>query len=60
MEKACKKCKFLSTGPVCPTCGNQELTEKWSGVIYVFDTNSEIARELRLTAVGKYALKIKE
>lgn len=60
MEKACRKCKFLSTGPTCPVCGGTEFTEKWSGTIYIFDLSSEIAKKLGLSAIGRYAVKIKE
>ena len=58
-EKACKNCRRLVKGNLCPICKNSELTSNWKGVLVVFDSNSEIAKEANITSPGKYAVKIK-
>jgi DNA-directed RNA polymerase subunit E" len=58
-EKACKICKRLLKGNLCPACKSSELTANWKGVLVVFDANSEIAKEAAITAVGKYAVRTK-
>jgi DNA-directed RNA polymerase subunit E" len=58
-EKACKSCRRLLKGNLCPACKSSELSSNWKGVLVVFDANSEIAKEAGITAVGKYAVRIK-
>ena len=59
VEKACKICHRLTEGKECPACKVKELTENWQGVIIVFDPDkSEIAKELKFTAPGTYAVKV--
>ena len=58
-EKACKTCRRLLKGNLCPTCKSSELTSSWKGVLVVFDSESEIAKEAGITAAGKYAIRIK-
>ena len=58
-EKACKSCKRLLKGNLCPACKNSELTSNWKGVLVVFNAESEIAKEAGVTAAGKYAVRIK-
>ncbi|MFQ5405730.1 MAG: transcription elongation factor subunit Spt4 [Candidatus Micrarchaeia archaeon] len=57
--KACKKCRLLVSGEVCPTCKDSELTKNWEGYIVIVDVNSESAKAIGATSPGKYALKIK-
>ncbi|MDD9809234.1 MAG: transcription elongation factor Spt4 [Thaumarchaeota archaeon] len=58
-EMACRKCKFVSMGKVCPSCKSSDLTPDWNGVVLVVDpTTSNIARTLGITGKGKYALKV--
>jgi len=58
-EMACRKCKFVTTGKVCPACKSSDLTPDWNGIVLVVDpTNSQIARTLGITEKGKYALKV--
>ena len=41
-EMACRKCKFVTTLKVCPSCKSSDLTPDWNGVVLVVDpTNSE-------------------
>ncbi len=58
-EMACRKCKFVTIGKVCPACKSSDLTPDWSGIALVIDpSNSQIARTLGITEKGKYALKV--
>ncbi len=58
-EMACRKCKFVTIGKVCPVCKSSDLTPDWSGIVLVIDpSNSQIARTLGITEKGKYALRV--
>jgi DNA-directed RNA polymerase subunit E" len=58
-EVACKKCKAITIGKVCPVCKSSDLSPDWSGIILVFDpSKSQIATTLEITAPHKYALKV--
>jgi DNA-directed RNA polymerase subunit E" len=58
-EKACKSCRRLLKGNLCPACKSSELSSSWKGVLVVFNPESEIAKEAGITAAGKYAVRIK-
>lgn len=58
-EKACKSCRRLIKGNLCPICKSNDITASWKGVLIVLDANSEIAKEARITAPGKYAVRVK-
>jgi len=46
-EMACRKCKFVTIGKVCPNCKSSDLTPDWNGVVLVVEpTNSQICRIL--------------
>lgn len=60
VEKACKICRRLVKGNVCPVDKTSELTKNWKGVIVVVDVNSEVAKEAGITSPGKYAIKVKD
>lgn len=58
-EMACRKCKYVTTGKVCPACKSSDLTPDWNGIILVVEPkNSVIAKTLGITGKGKYALKV--
>ena len=58
-ELACKKCKAITVGKICPLCKSTELSSDWSGIILIFDPdNSLIASTLQISAAYKYALKV--
>ncbi len=58
-ELACKKCKAITVGKVCPVCNSTDLSNDWSGIVIVFDpTTSLIAKTLEITVPHKYALKV--
>jgi len=58
-EKACKKCRRMIKGNICPVCKSTDLATSFRGVIVVFNPDSDIAKEAGLTAPGKYACKMK-
>ncbi len=58
-EFACRKCKTITTGDVCPNCGSRDLTTAWFGYLIVIDPDkSEVAKLLGIKKPGKYALKV--
>lgn len=59
-EKACKNCRFISNGPVCPNCKSTNLSDDWSGLVVIMDLpNSEVAKRMGITAPGRYALRVR-
>ncbi len=58
-ELACRRCRAITTGKVCPVCKSADLTADWSGIILIVDPeHSQIARLLNINSKGKYALKV--
>lgn len=58
MKKACKNCQKLTEESVCPVCGSTELSNRWTGLVIIINTESEIAKKLEITVPGEYALKV--
>jgi len=60
VEKACRKCKRVTTGKQCPICGEQDLTPHWRGLVIIINPEkSEIAKQMGIEIPGKYALKVR-
>jgi DNA-directed RNA polymerase subunit E" len=58
-EMACRKCKFVTIGKVCPVCKSSDLTPDWSGIVLVVDPNSsQISKTLGIKQKGKYAIRV--
>jgi len=58
-ELACRKCKFITIAKICPACKSSDLTPYWEGIVIVANPEeSRIAKTLKITAKGKYALKV--
>ncbi len=58
-EYACRKCRMLTNGRVCPNCHSTELSSDWSGLVVVADPErSQIARTLTISKPGRYAVKV--
>jgi len=58
-EMACRKCKCVTIGKVCPVCKSSDLTPDWSGIVLVVDpTNSQVSKILGIKQKGKYAIKV--
>lgn len=59
-EKACKKCRLIVKGDVCPVCKDSQLTKTWEGYIVLVNADgSQVAEAIGARTPGKYALKIK-
>ncbi|HYB04494.1 MAG TPA: transcription elongation factor subunit Spt4 [Nitrososphaerales archaeon] len=58
-EFACRKCRTLTSGKICPNCHSTELTPDWSGLIVVVEPEkSTVSKTLSITKPGRYALKV--
>jgi len=58
-ELACRKCKCVTISKVCPACKSSDLTPDWEGIVVVAKPEeSRIAKTLKITVKGKYALKV--
>jgi len=59
-ENACKNCKKILKGRECPLCKSKNVSPHWKGIIVVLNPDkSELAKELKITFTGKYALKVR-
>jgi DNA-directed RNA polymerase subunit E" len=59
-EKACRECHFISSGSICPNCGESNLSDDFSGVVVIIDPEgSAIARTMKITKKGHYALRVR-
>ena len=58
-EMACRKCKFVTVGKLCPACKSSDLTPDWQGVVLIVNPEgSRIASTLGISVKGKYALRV--
>lgn len=58
-EKACKNCKRIYEGDVCPNCGNSATSDSFKGKVEIFNPEgSEIAKNLKINKKGIYAIKL--
>ena len=59
-EKACRNCKLIVMGSVCPRCKGTNLSEDFTGIMIVLDTEkSEVAKRLGIDEPGEYAIKVR-
>lgn len=59
-EKACKNCRFISNGPVCPNCKSTNLSDDWTGLVVIIDPErSEIAKKMGIKSPGRYAVRVR-
>jgi len=59
-EKACPKCRLISNKNVCPRCKISPLSDDFSGLVIILDPkNSAIAKVMKLTQEGRYALRVR-
>ncbi len=60
MARACTDCKrIVEKSDECPVCKNNVLSSSWSGLIVVYDSESEIAEEAGIQTPGRYAVRVK-
>ena len=58
-EKACKSCRRIVRGNICPVCKSSDITTNWRGLLVVINPESEIAKEAGITNPGRYAIRTK-
>ena len=59
-EIACKNCRYISNGSVCPNCKSTNLSDDWTGLAVIIDPDkSEIAKRMRIKAPGRYAIRVR-
>ncbi len=58
-EQACRICRRLVKGSMCLVCKSTDLTKNWKGILVVLDGSSEVAKEVGITAPGRYGIKVK-
>jgi len=59
-EKACTKCNMISVEAACPNCKATGLSDDFAGLVIIFDPeNSAIARAMKMTVKGRYALRVR-
>jgi DNA-directed RNA polymerase subunit E" len=59
-EKACTDCnRIVEDSDECPVCKNNVLSNSWSGLVVVYDSDSEIAEEVGVQTPGRYAIRVK-
>ena len=60
IEKACSTCNLITTGSVCPQCKTPTLSDDFSGLVILFETEgSAIAKAMNIKKKGRYALKVR-
>jgi DNA-directed RNA polymerase subunit E" len=58
-EKACKNCKRIYEGDVCPNCDRKETSDSFKGKVEIINAEkSELARNLKIHKNGLYAIKL--
>lgn len=59
--KACKKChRIVGKEEVCPVCKGNSFSTEWKGYVVVRDPErSQIAKALKITQEGSYALRVR-
>ena len=58
-EKACKNCKRIYEGDVCPVCDHKDTSDTFKGKVEIVKAEkSELAKELKIDKKGVYAVKL--
>jgi DNA-directed RNA polymerase subunit E" len=59
-EKACSNCHFLTRENVCAKCKATSLSDDFSGLVVVFDSEgSAIAKAMNIKEKGRFALRVR-
>ncbi|WP_455285251.1 transcription elongation factor subunit Spt4 [[Eubacterium] cellulosolvens] len=59
-EKACKNCRYVTNGSVCPNCKSTNLSDDWTGLAIIIDPErSEIAKKMKIKTPGRYAVRVR-
>ena len=58
-EKACKGCKLIYEGYICPNCGRKDTSDSFKGKVEIINPEkSELSKHLKVHSKGIYAIKI--
>jgi len=58
-EKACKNCKLIYEGDICPKCGKKEFSDSFKGKVEIINPEkSELGKQLNINKEGTYAIKL--
>jgi len=58
-EKACKNCKRIYEGDVCPVCERRDTSDTFKGKVEIIDPeSSELAKQLKINKKGIHAIKL--
>lgn len=58
-EKACKNCKTIYEGDICPNCARKEISDNFKGKVEIINPEkSELGQHLKITKKGLYAIKL--
>jgi len=59
-EKACRDCSYLTTETTCPNCKSTSFSDDYSGLVIILDPeNSAVAKTMKITKKGRYALRVR-
>ncbi len=59
-QRACLKCRAIFEGERCPQCNETVFSENFKGEVEIFNPEkSQIARNMKLTKTGRFAIKSK-
>jgi RNA polymerase subunit RPABC4/transcription elongation factor Spt4 len=53
-----RNCRRFTREQVCPTCKSTNLSTSWKGLIVIVNPESEIAKVLKISEEGRYALYV--
>jgi RNA polymerase subunit RPABC4/transcription elongation factor Spt4 len=56
--QVCRNCRQFTTAKVCPACKSTNLSTSWKGLVVVINTESELAKVLKIDSPGRYALYV--
>ncbi|HKZ45655.1 MAG TPA: transcription elongation factor subunit Spt4 [archaeon] len=56
--QVCRNCRRFTTDQSCSVCKSTNLSTSWKGLVIVIDANSEMAKVLKVSEPGRYALYV--
>jgi len=59
MRAANARSYWPRTRPNAPLCGGSDLSDEWSGIIIIMDTNAQLASAIGAKQTGRYAIKVR-
>jgi len=56
--QVCRNCRRFTTEQACPVCKSTNLSTSWKGLVVIVDPESEVAKILKVSEPGRYALYV--